>query len=67
VHHKYPHLIPWESLDKKNAAANLKLAFDAAERLGVPKLIDPEDITQLATPERRSIITYLSVMSKTLR
>jgi len=54
-----PGMIDFASLDPKNAEYNLKLAFDTAERLGIPRLLDENDILSLAIPERLSIITYV--------
>lgn len=61
IHRHMPHLIDYDSLDKKNAAQNLELAFSVAEReLGIPRLLDVEDLTEIARPDERSIMTYIS-------
>lgn len=59
-----PGLIDFASLDPRDAEHNLKLAFDTAERLGVPRLLEEEDIVRLAVPERLSIITYVLELRK---
>lgn len=48
---------------QENKEANLKLAFELAfEHLGVPKLLDVEDM--LSKPDEQAIITYLSLFPK---
>ena len=37
-------------------------AFDTAETLGIPKLLDAEDMLVGDTPEQFSVMTYLSQM-----
>lgn len=45
-----------------NKKENLQLAFDVAEKhLGIPQLLDPNDIVDIAKPDERSIITYVSL------
>lgn len=66
IHSKHPELIDFGSLKKENAAENLKIAFDAAETLGVPKLLEIEDITELEVPEKLSMATYLFELQKVL-
>jgi Ca2+-binding EF-hand superfamily protein len=58
IHKHRPDLISYDSLDAKNAAQNLELAFDVAEKqLGIPRLLDVED---LKNPDERSVMTYVS-------
>lgn len=61
-----PGLIDFASLDPRDAEHNLKLAFDTAERLGVPRLLEEDDIVRLPVPERLSIITYVLELRKVL-
>ena len=60
IHKHRPDLLDFDSLDKENKAHNLQLAFDVAEKLGIPKLLDVEDIVDVARPDERSIMTYVS-------
>lgn len=54
-------MIDYDSLDKNNAAYNLQLAFDVAEQqLGIPKLLDVEDLLNTPRPDERSVMTYIS-------
>ncbi|KAH3742992.1 Flagellar calcium-binding protein TB-44A [Pelomyxa schiedti] len=64
IHKKHPELVDFNSLKKENAAENLKLAFDAAETLGVPKLLDEQDILDMSVPEKLSMVTYLFELQK---
>jgi len=61
IHRHRPDLIPYDSLDKKDDAKNLELAFSVAERdLGIPRLLDVEDLTATERPDERSVMTYIS-------
>lgn len=61
IHRHRPDLIDYDSLSKDNAAYNLQLAFDVAEdKLGIPKLLDVEDLLNTARPDERSVMTYIS-------
>uniref|UniRef100_A0A8D0GPH4 Calponin-homology (CH) domain-containing protein n=1 Tax=Sphenodon punctatus TaxID=8508 RepID=A0A8D0GPH4_SPHPU len=39
--------------------ANLEHAFFVAEKLGVTRLLDPEDV-DVSSPDEKSVITYVS-------
>jgi len=58
IHKHRPDLIDFDSLDKNNKAANLQLAFDVADSLGIAKLLDVEDVADIK-PDEKSIITYV--------
>jgi hypothetical protein len=61
IHHYCPHLIDWDSLDQDDIYNNNKLAFDVAEQhLGIPSLLDPQDMVECELLDRLSILTYLS-------
>ena len=59
IHKHQPHLIDYDSLDKNDAAKNLELAFSVAEGLGIPRLLDVEDML-VDKPDERSIMTQVS-------
>jgi len=61
IHRHRPDLLDYDSLSKENNAQNLELAFDIAEKqLGIPRLLDVEDIANVARPDERSVMTYVS-------
>eukprot|EP01112_Ceratiomyxa_fruticulosa_P005724 TRINITY_DN16570_c0_g1_i1.p1 TRINITY_DN16570_c0_g1~~TRINITY_DN16570_c0_g1_i1.p1 ORF type:complete len:557 (+),score=147.06 TRINITY_DN16570_c0_g1_i1:126-1673(+) len=61
IHRHRPDLIDFDSLHKENRAANLRLCFDIAEKeLGIPPLLDVEDLVNVARPDERSVMTYIS-------
>lgn len=62
IHKFRPNLIPnYFDLSKSNSDFNMQQAFTIAEKnLDIPRLFDPEDITQAITPDEKSIMTYVS-------
>lgn len=56
-----PDLIDFDSLDKKDHKGNMQLAFDiAAKEIGIPDLLDVEDVCDVPKPDDRSLMTYIA-------
>lgn len=65
IHKHRPDLLDYDKLSKENPRENLDLAFDVAEKnLGVPKLLDTEDMLSLPRPDERSVMTYCAALYK---
>uniref|UniRef100_A0A8C8S1E8 Dystonin n=1 Tax=Pelusios castaneus TaxID=367368 RepID=A0A8C8S1E8_9SAUR len=58
--HKYrPDLVDMSTVAVQSNLANLEHAFYVAEKLGVTRLLDPEDV-DVSSPDEKSVITYVS-------
>ncbi|PAA89940.1 hypothetical protein BOX15_Mlig021076g1 [Macrostomum lignano] len=59
IHKHRPDLIDYNALSKSQPLANLENAFRVADqRLGLARLLDPEDVS-VDQPDERSIMTYV--------
>ncbi|KAK4543116.1 hypothetical protein LTR36_005893 [Oleoguttula mirabilis] len=56
-----PDLIDYDKLDKSDHRGNMQLAFDiASKEIGIPDLLDVEDVCDVAKPDERSLMTYIA-------
>eukprot|EP01111_Echinosteliopsis_oligospora_P009179 TRINITY_DN264_c0_g1_i1.p1 TRINITY_DN264_c0_g1~~TRINITY_DN264_c0_g1_i1.p1 ORF type:complete len:882 (+),score=266.09 TRINITY_DN264_c0_g1_i1:86-2731(+) len=61
IHKHRPDLLDFSKLDPADKAGNLQLAFDiAANSLDIPKMLDVNDLLDVARPDERSIMTYVA-------
>lgn len=61
IHKFRPDLINFDQLDPDDSYGNNELAFTIAEQhLGIPSLLDPQDMVECELLDRLSILTYLS-------
>ena len=60
IHSHRPELFAWSDLQVGKNIDNLNHAFDVANsELGIPRLLDAEDV-DTARPDEKSIITYVA-------
>lgn len=59
IHHFRPDLLEFEKLNPHDIKSNNRIAFDAAAKLGIPKVIEPADMVLLAVPDKLCVMTYL--------
>uniref|UniRef100_A0A1L8E5L0 Putative ca2+-binding actin-bundling protein n=1 Tax=Nyssomyia neivai TaxID=330878 RepID=A0A1L8E5L0_9DIPT len=62
IHHHNPDLIDMANLSPHDVVGNCRVAFDAAESLGIPRVIEPRDMNLLAVPDKLAVMTYLHQM-----
>ena len=61
IHRHRPDLLDYDKLDKTDRHTNTRLAFQvAAEHLGIPQLLEVEDLCDAARPDERSVMTYVA-------
>ena len=61
IHRHRPDLLEYDGLSPDNPRHNLELAFRVAEEsLNIPRLLDVEDLVDVARPDERSVMTYVS-------
>ncbi|QSL66599.1 hypothetical protein MERGE_000981 [Pneumocystis wakefieldiae] len=61
IHKHRPDLLNFHELDAKDHRKNISLAFDIASKyIGIPQLLDVEDICDVCKPDERSIMTYIA-------
>ncbi|GFU35910.1 spectrin beta chain, non-erythrocytic 1, partial [Nephila pilipes] len=66
IHSHVPNLVDFNSLKPQEHRHNLENAFHVASKhIGVPRLLDPEDV-DTDNPDEKSIIIYVSTFSKGL-
>ncbi|XP_071998344.1 dystonin isoform X17 [Engystomops pustulosus] len=61
IHRYRPDLIDMDTVAVQSNNTNLENAFYVAEKLGVTRLLDPEDV-DVSSPDEKSVITYVSSM-----
>ncbi|KAL8877201.1 MAG: hypothetical protein Q9198_004742 [Flavoplaca austrocitrina] len=56
-----PDLIDYDKLDKNDHRGNMQLAFNiASKEIGIPDLLDVDDVCDVAKPDERSLMTYIA-------
>lgn len=56
-----PDLIDFDQLDKSDHKGNTALAFKiASEEIGIPSLLDVEDVCDVPKPDEKSMMTYIA-------
>ncbi|XP_048585442.1 smoothelin-like protein 1 isoform X2 [Nematostella vectensis] len=62
IHKFNPDKFDFDSLDPENRHYNFKLAFETGESVGVPALLDVEDMFRMKKPEPRSVQCYVQMI-----
>lgn len=61
IHAHRPDILDYNRLDKSDRHGNTRLAFSVAEQhLGIPQLLEVEDLCDSAKPDERSVMTYIA-------
>ncbi|XP_068709687.1 smoothelin-like protein 1 [Montipora foliosa] len=62
IHKFNPDKFDYTSLSAENREYNFQLAFDTGESVGIPALLDVEDMIRLKKPEPRSVQCYVQMI-----
>jgi len=57
-------MVDYDEMYENSAQEKLDAAFTACEKLGVPRLLEVEDLTEVASPDEHSVMTYVSELFK---
>ena len=61
IHRHRPDLLNYDALPKSDPHACTRTAFEIADQhLGIPQLLDVEDLCDRAKPDERSVMTYVA-------
>jgi len=66
IHSFYPGLVEYSVLNGQDVKNNNKLAFQAGELLGIPRVLEPEAMAIKKIPDKLAVITYLHQLRSTL-
>lgn len=61
IHRFNSSYIDYDSLDKKNKRDNVEQALKLAEeKMGIPQLVDVEDLCDVSRPDEKAVMTYVA-------
>ncbi|XP_071946379.1 cytospin-A-like isoform X2 [Antedon mediterranea] len=60
IHSHVPHLLPYHELNSIDKRRNFTAAFKAAESVGIPSILDVEDMVKMERPDWQSVMTYIT-------
>lgn len=66
IHSFYPDLISFQDLNSHDIKHNCRLAFEAGEMLGIPRVLEPEAMVIKKIPDKLAVITYLHQLRSSL-
>nr|XP_002730878.2 PREDICTED: cytospin-A-like [Saccoglossus kowalevskii] len=64
LHNYLPQKIPYYELNNTDKKRNFKLAFEAAESVGITSILAADDMASMERPDWQSIMTYVSAVYK---
>jgi len=57
-------VVDYDEMYEKTAEEKLDAAFTACENLGIPRLLEVEDLTEVDRPDDKAVMTYVSELFK---